>query len=153
MLSAADNARIIRLPVSMDGAFDGRYAVRSRTRILPARWTRTTLAALDARQRLTPVAVERHAGQTLWYFRDHFYTDDSGAEARDVASFVLQRERREARRHASARALRRQAIAGDGLRQSLGVSPGLTRTAQRSNANGSSISSRNRARKRAASAP
>jgi hypothetical protein len=94
MLQLDRTARIVRLPLTLDGLVRGRHAVKSRRGILEPRWTGVGVGELDARQRTTPVLVEIAGGaQRLWYYHGRFYWDDEDLEAVAVGTQVLELER------------------------------------------------------------
>jgi hypothetical protein len=92
MLREARNCGFVR-----HGALRRRYAfvVGSRPSgvLRPAAFARAERA-----QRSYPVALMEEAGRRWWWYRDRFWWEDEGYDARDVVALVADRERRRRRR-------------------------------------------------------
>jgi HNH endonuclease len=92
MLREARNCGFVR-----QGALRRRYAfvvASEQSGVLrPAAYVRAERA-----QRSEPVALMERAGRCWWWYRDRFWWEDEGYEARDVVALVADRERRRRRR-------------------------------------------------------
>ena len=88
MLRETRNCGFVR-----EGALRRRYAFvvgSQRSGVLrPAAYVRAERA-----QRSEPVALMERAGRRWWWYRDRFWWEDEGYDARDVVALVADRERR-----------------------------------------------------------
>lgn len=115
-LRVDNRAKIVRLPVTLQGLFTGRYAVASGRRIFSARWKTAEIRAIQTRQLDNPVGMLRDESRNLWYFHDKLYWEDDRLPADDVKALVLQRERKERHRLNTARSLMEAETAGKSSR-------------------------------------
>jgi len=107
VLRADNNARFVRLPLTIQRLFMGRHALSSGKRIFDARWKRRQIAEVMARQAEEPVVLVRAEARTYWAFQDRVYWEDEDLAAEDVKALVFQRARKRERQLATAHALMR----------------------------------------------
>lgn len=112
MLRANKNARIVKLPWSLEGLFSGRYALRSGKRVFSARWKKDWYLRAAAAQREEPVFIFVDGARHYWWFHDCVYWEDDGLQPEDVCALVLQRERAARRKLETAHSLMRAEESG-----------------------------------------
>lgn len=121
MLRVDNNAEFVRLGLTIQRLFAGRYALRSGKRTFDARWKGRDLDLLTEEQRERPVELLRAGKRVYWMFRDCFYWDDEDLAAEDVKALVLQRIRKRERQLATAHSLMRAEESGLAVRAAVPV--------------------------------
>ncbi|HUJ55151.1 MAG TPA: HNH endonuclease signature motif containing protein [Gaiellaceae bacterium] len=111
-LRSDNRIEFVRMPWSLSGMINGRYALRSGKRILNLRWKEQPFRQMKATQQEKPVALLRDKRRTLWTMHDCFYWEDEGLGADDIRALIHQRERRSQHKLETARSLMRADEAG-----------------------------------------
>jgi hypothetical protein len=91
VLREIDNGAFVRLARTPLG---WRWGLARGARSSGALWSTRRLRAIEAAQRVRPVALLREGRRCTWVFEGRFYVEDGGLGEQDVVALVRERERR-----------------------------------------------------------